>query len=199
MRWNVLSKWSDGLDEMRHEARQVPSWLIFDVSQKMNASEEECLGQDDVRLFHKGACHVFAAALADAVPGEGYTLKRVVLRKEFDTKEAYHVFAAADGFLVDASGIKRAEDFVAWLTARHREKSFDCIVVPTVELHDVTSEELLAHHDDHPHLGSVNRWSLFVGPAFVAAARARATALIEHWPERYQVSVLKTGLSFLPK
>ena len=34
MRWNVLSKWSDGLDEMRHEARQVPSWLIFDVSQK---------------------------------------------------------------------------------------------------------------------------------------------------------------------
>jgi len=165
----------------------------------MNAPEEECIVQDDMRLFHKGACHVFAAALADAVPGEGYMLKRVVLKKEFDTKEAYHVFAATEGFLVDASGIKRADDFIPWLTARHTEKSFDCTVVPTVELCDVTSEELLAHHHEHAHLGSVNRWNLFAGEEFVAVARARATALIKHWPEKYQVSVLKAGLSLLSK
>jgi hypothetical protein len=165
----------------------------------MNALESECLRQDDIRLFHKGACHVFAAVLKHALLDEDYSLKRVVLMKAFGPKDAYHVFAAADDFVVDASGIKRASDYVAWLTARHVEKNFGTTDIPLVKLLETSEEELFAHHHDDPHHGSVNQWDLFSGEEFVAVARARAEVLIEHWPEKYRVSILKTGLALQPK
>jgi hypothetical protein len=161
----------------------------------MNAAETECLSQDDIRLFHKGACHIFAVTLKASFSDEGYTLKRVVLEKDSDTKEAYHVFASRPGFIVDACGIKREDDYLAWLTGRHREKSFGSLVTPVVTMRDTSEAELLAHHREDTDRGSVNRWCLFSGQDFVAVARGRATALIQHWPEKYRVSVLsKVGL-----
>jgi len=159
----------------------------------MNACESECLQQDDVRLFHKGACHILAVALKELLPDEAYVLKRVLLQKEFDTKVAYHVFAAKGEFVVDASGIKRADDYLVWLRARHQEKIFGGILIPLVELHDVSETDLLAEYHDDAHLGSVNRWGLFSGPEFVSAARARAVAFVEHWPEKFRVSILEAG------
>lgn len=156
-------------------------------------AEKECLSQDDLRLFHKGACHIFAVALTTEFPCEGYSIKHVVIKRKFDIVEAYHVLAALDQFLVDASGIRRADDYIAWLTARHFDESSE--FVPSIELRDVATEELTAHFRDDPRLGSVNRWSLFVGTEFVEEARKRAVKLINHWPQKYQVSVLQTGLT----
>jgi len=159
----------------------------------MTALETDCLKQDDVRLFHKGACHIFAATLKAKFANEAYVLKRVLLKREFDMQGAHHVFAAKGEFVVDASGIKRAADYIAWATARYRETHFGTVVIPLVEMHDTSEEELLNHHHDDPHLGAVNCWSLFSGAEFSAAARNRAEALIQHWPEKYQVSVLQAG------
>ncbi|HUA68557.1 MAG TPA: hypothetical protein VMA13_08410 [Candidatus Saccharimonadales bacterium] len=162
----------------------------------MNAAETECLNQDDIRLFHKGACHIFASALKQAFPCESYSLKRVVLLREFDSKEAYHVLAERDDFVVDASGIKRTSDYVAWLKAWHVEKSFGSTIPPEVKLHETSEVDLFTHYHDDPHLGSVNQWGLFSDGAFVTAARVRAQTLIKHWPEKYQVSILQGGLLF---
>ena len=54
VRWNVLSKWNYGSETMmRHEARQVPSWLIFDVSRRkiaMRSSLENAVGSGAARV-----------------------------------------------------------------------------------------------------------------------------------------------------
>ena len=160
---------------------------------KMNANENECLRYDDIRLFHKGACHVFADALKTQFPEEGYTLKRVLVCDGFDSQQAYHVFASKGEFIVDASGIKREEDYVAWVTACKQTVHFGDPCVPKIRLHEVNDAELFEHHHNDEYNGTVNRWGLFSGVDFVVIARQRANALIEHWPKKYRVSVLEEG------
>lgn len=44
----------------------------------------ECVAQDDIRLFSRGACHVFAVVLQEMKQEEDYELVRVSVLKELE-------------------------------------------------------------------------------------------------------------------
>jgi hypothetical protein len=81
----------------------------------------ECLKQDDLRMFYKGACHVFAVALQRYRSLEQYELCRVLCRG----LGAYHVYARTGDWLVDVGGLKREADYFHWLQRRANEHGCD--------------------------------------------------------------------------
>jgi hypothetical protein len=137
----------------------------------------------DLFLFTGGGCHIFARALANLLSDQRY-----VLRAAFETKnckpDCFHVYAYADGYLIDALGIKREQDYLDHIAGSRG-----------VKIHT----ELCAEKDLFKKTGwskdgdpayEVNRWGLVMDDSFVAYAKARAEMLIQIEPARYQLSYL---------
>jgi hypothetical protein len=141
-----------------------------------------CLKQDDLRLFSKGACHVFAVALQRYRPDEQYEICRVVCGE----MGAYHVYARIGDWIVDVGGLKRESDYLRWLASRTVEQDW-----PSRPSPEITSEaDLLCQARVDPRRGVVNEWGLFTDPAFVSQAMSRAQALVEE-SDRYRAALMR--------
>jgi hypothetical protein len=142
----------------------------------------ECLKQDDLRMFYKGACHVFAIALQRYRSEEQYELCRIVCRG----LGAYHVYARSRDWLVDVGGLKREADYFHWLEHRATEREWTSAISSEV----VSETELLRRaRIEQPH-GIVNEWGLFTDPDFVSQALSRAQILVED-SDRYRASLMR--------
>ncbi|HEV2806284.1 MAG TPA: hypothetical protein VGW57_15280 [Chthoniobacterales bacterium] len=141
-----------------------------------------CLKQDDLRLFYKGACHVFAVALQRYQPAERYQLRRVVFRE----MGAYHVYARSGDWLIDVGGLRRESDYVRWLEARAIEYGWNSAVSSEFVLE---SDLLRAARFQEPQ-GLVNERGLFTDPEFVSQAMARAKTLAED-SDRYRAILMR--------
>lgn len=142
----------------------------------------ECLKQDDLRLFYKGACHIFAVALQRYRSEQQYEVCRVVCRG----LGAYHIYARTGGWLVDVGGLKRECDYFSWLNCRAIEHEWGSPIMS-----EITSEEELLRQTrvDDQH-GAVNEWGLFTDPDFVSQAMGRAQMLVEE-SDRYRADLMR--------
>lgn len=147
----------------------------------MTEAAQKCLRQDDLRLFSRGACHVFAVALLRCRPEEHYEISRV----ECGGFGAYHVYARSGEWIVDVGGVKRESDYLRWLANRTVEEDWPSLPSPKI-----TSEsELLCQASVDDRKGIVNAWGLFTDPAFVSQAVSRAEALVKE-SNRYRATLM---------
>src|SRR6266480_7131344 len=123
------------------------------MPESMTEDAIACLVQDDLRLFFKGACHVFAVTLQECRREENYSLYRV----RCGDKETYHVYARSGDVIVDVGGLKREQDYLRWLTNR-MGRDTRVQVVPT------SKDELFQVEHIDSWRGSVNKWGLFADP-----------------------------------
>jgi hypothetical protein len=114
----------------------------------MTGAAIDCLNQDDLRMFCRGACHVFAVALQRYKPQEQYKLRRVVFRGY----SAYHVYARSGDWLVDVGGVRREADYFKWLKRRAIENEWD----PAIRSEEVSETELLRQATIDTRLGVVS-------------------------------------------
>jgi hypothetical protein len=142
----------------------------------------ECLKQDDLRMFYKGACHVFAVALQRYRSLEQYELCRVLCRG----LGAYHVYARTGDWLVDVGGLKREADYFHWLQRRANEHEW----TSAIRYEAVSETELLRQARIDEARGTVNEWGLFTDPDFVSQAMARAQKLVEE-SDRYSAILMR--------
>lgn len=142
----------------------------------------KCLKQDDLRMFYKGACHVFAVALQRYRSQDQYELCRVVC----NGMGAYHVYARSGGWLVDVGGLRREVDYFQWLKRRASEHEWSGPIGS-----EVTSEtELLRRFKKEERRGFINEWGLFTDSDFVSQAMARARTLVEE-SDRYRADLMR--------
>lgn len=141
-----------------------------------------CLNQDNLRLFYKGACHVFAVALQRFTVSDSYELRRVVC----NNFGAYHVYARANGWLVDVGGLKRETDYFHWLRGRAIEHGWPLDIISEA----VSETELLRQAQIQDPRGIVNEWGLFTDPEFVSKAMGRAQILVEE-SDRYRAGLMR--------
>lgn len=142
----------------------------------------ECLKQDDLRLFYKGACHVFAVALQRYRSEQRYELCRVVCRG----LGAYHVYARTGEWLLDVGGLKRERDYFDWLNRRALDHGW----APPITAEITSDEELLRRARVDQQRGLVNEWGLFTDPDFVSQAMTRARTLVEE-SDRYRADLMR--------
>jgi hypothetical protein len=138
-----------------------------------------CLKQDDLRLFFKGGCHVFAVALQRFQPL--CQLRRVIFRE----MGAYHVYACSGEWLIDVGGLKRQSDYFRWLEARAAEQGWN----PLVSSEPASEAELFREAKFQEPQGIVNDWGLFTDPEFISQAMTRAKALVEE-SDRYRAALM---------
>jgi hypothetical protein len=142
---------------------------------------------DDIRLFCGRACHIFAVVLHEMFPQEKYSLRRVVVT-DFQKMEGFHVYAHRAPFMVDACGIRREADYLAWLVPHRQELTEMECKVGTVD--EPNPQDFLKTSIVDGNGIPNNRWKLWTDEEFVVVARKRACALIEHWKNKYRASLL---------
>jgi hypothetical protein len=152
------------------------------MPEQLTEAAVACLDQDNLRLFFKGACHVFAVALQQYRAEENYTLHRVVCG-DFG---AYHVYAKSGDVIVDVGGLKREHDYLRWLANRMTEMERDSRpeVLPT------SKDKLFQVARVDSRRGRVNEWGLFADPLFISQAMERAETLVLE-SDRYRATLLR--------
>jgi hypothetical protein len=153
----------------------------------------ECLGQPDHVLFTHRGCHVFADTLLQRFHTENSKLKTIEINDGYGpATSGFHVLAHRDGFLVDAHGIKREQDYCLWLCGKRALANPD-MPVPFVRAIEINSLELfkIASYDQ---CGlPLNKWGHLVDPEFIRVVGERAAVYVEPIAERFQVSILLAG------
>jgi hypothetical protein len=148
----------------------------------MTEAALDCLKQDDLRMFSRGGCHVFAVALQRYRSEEQYELCRVVCRG----LRAYHVYARTGGWLVDVGGLKRESDYFHWLGRRAIEREWTSEIKSEI----ASETDLLRQARVDERHGIVNVWGLFTDPDFVSQAMRRARTLVEE-SDRYRAILMR--------
>jgi hypothetical protein len=154
---------------------------------------EECLEQPDHRLFTHRGCHIFATEILNRFPTENYSIRTIEIDDGYGAATSgFHILPYRSGFVVDAHGIKREQDYCMWLCGK-RSVADSKMPVPLVRTVEVESGDLLVTAGYGGHGAPLNKWGHLVHPDFLRIVGERARKYIESIPERFQVSLLIAG------
>ena len=144
--------------------------------------------QSDLFLFTAGGCHIFCRALLRLMPGEGYEARHLHL-KGGDThtdSPGYHIYAFHAGYAVDALGIRREDDLIAWTAAKE-----NCSVTAHAFQIDTAFDKVAGDF----RTGPTNLWGLPLHDLFVQYIDSKAHLLILQEEARYSVKLLLKGFT----
>ena len=150
------------------------------------------LGMDDLGLFMRGGCHVFAVTLVDQLPEEGYEIvcaSVVSPLNPHNRVDAAHILCHRDDFIVHAPGVERWTLYAERTASGYRDRQPSiwgdalCLMTTT------SATELFAPVSERWMYGPVNRWEHGLDADFVAEVRRRAVDYIGRNRDRLRLSI----------
>jgi hypothetical protein len=162
---------------------------------------EDALNGEVPALFTEKACHVFADELIGNQPAKGWIFYRLATK----LIAALHVCVGKNGCFVDVRGKHTEEELLsAWREqwGPQLEGIYPCTRDDLFEnpQFDVQTSEVdpLPDFLRNPEVGRAfeqqskdkNKWGLVIDPEFLARAREKARAAIQHDPAKYDLESL---------